>query len=254
MILIVIMIGAALGLLLLNTYQQNIRTRFQSSAFLKNQLFFLELNRFVPHLIDHFRKQSLKQLTENRIPLEASDLPQELQHWNLESRLEGQYLHNTLTSLQRPDGVSFDFLLVLEKLNLTTRPWTLFSSMSLPPEPVVMEAGSQNLLEWPNRPFWLPSSEEALHFGKILEGVKSTVINHNLMEVSYDNGNLQTILLEEDNRFIRISGSIPHPVSLKIDFETLLSSPVFLDVEGDVHMEVPEGSGFLQNRSMLMIR
>ena len=34
LILIVMMIGAALGLLLLNTYQQNIRTRFQSSAFL----------------------------------------------------------------------------------------------------------------------------------------------------------------------------------------------------------------------------
>ena len=56
------------------------------------------------------------------------------------------------------------------------------------------------------------------------------------------------------NRFIRISGSIPHPVSLDIDFETLASTLVFLDVEGDVHMEVPEGSGFLQNRSMLMIR
>ena len=92
LILIVMMIGAALGLLLLNTYQQNIRTRFHSSAFLQNQLFFLELNRFVPHLIDHFRKQSLEQLTENRIPMEALDLPQELQHWNIESRLEGQYL------------------------------------------------------------------------------------------------------------------------------------------------------------------
>ena len=178
------MIGAALGLLLLNTYQQNIRTRFHSSAFLQNQLFFLELNRFVPYLIDHFRKQSLVELTENRIPLEPSDLPQELQHWNLESRLEGQYLHNTLRSSKRPDGVSFDFLLVLEKLNLTTRPWTLFSSsMSLPPEPIAVQAGSQNLLEWPNRPFWLPSSEEALHFGKILEGVKSAVTNHNLIEV-----------------------------------------------------------------------
>ena len=74
------------------------------------------------------------------------------------------------------------------------------------------------------------------------------------MEVSYDNGSLQTILLEEDNRFIRISGSIVNPVLLKIDFETMVSILVFLDVEGDVHMEVPEGSGFLQNRSMLMIR
>ena len=74
------------------------------------------------------------------------------------------------------------------------------------------------------------------------------------MEVSYDNGSLQTILLDEDNRIIRISGSIPHTVSLEIDFETLDSTPVFLDVEGDVHMKVPEGSGFLQNRSMLMIR
>ena len=138
----------------------------------------------------------MEQLTENRIPLEASDLPQELQHWNIESQLEGQYLHNTLTSFHRPDGMSFDFLLVLEKLNLTTSPWTLFSSsMSLPLEPVVVEAGSQNLLEWPNRPFWLPSSEEALNFGKILEGVESAVINHNLMEVSYDNGSMQTCLL-----------------------------------------------------------
>ena len=41
---------------------------------------------------------------------------------------------------------------------------------------------------------------------------------------------------------------------MKINFETLDSAPVFLDVEGDVHMEVPEGSGFLQNRSKLMIR
>jgi len=124
--------------------------------------------------------------------------------------------------------VSFDFLLVLEKLDLTTRPWTLFSNhMSPPPEPVVVEAGSQNLLEWPNRPFWLPSSEDALNFGKSLEGVESAVINHNLMQVSYDNGSLETILLEEDIRFIRISESIPHPVSLKIDFETLASTPVF---------------------------
>ena len=138
------MIGAALCLLMLNSYQQHIRTRFQSSAFLQNQLFFLELNRFVPHLIDHFRKQSLEQLTENRILLEPSDLPQELQHWNIESQLMGQYLHNTMKSSQRPDGVSFDFLLVLEKLDLTTRSWTLFSSsMSLPPEPVVVEADSQ---------------------------------------------------------------------------------------------------------------
>ena len=93
-----------------------------------------------------------------------------------------------------------------------------------PPEPVVVEAGSQNLLEWPNRPFWLPSSEDALHFGKILKVVKSAVINHNLMEVSYDNGSLQTILLEEDNRFIRISGSIPHPVLLKIDFDRIFAT------------------------------
>ena len=111
----------------------------------------------------------MEQLTENRIPLETSDLPQELQHWNIESRLEGKYLHNTLKSSQRPDGVSFDFLLVLEKLDLTTRPWTLFnSSMSPPPEPVVVQAASQNLLEWPNRPFWLPSSEDALNFLKVL--------------------------------------------------------------------------------------
>ena len=68
-LILIVMIGAALGLLLLNTYQQNIRTRFQSSAFLQKQLFFLELNRFLPHLIDHFRKQTLEQLTENRIPL-----------------------------------------------------------------------------------------------------------------------------------------------------------------------------------------
>ena len=79
-------------------------------------------------------------------------------------------------------------------------------------------------------------------------------MSHNLMQVSYDNGSLKTILLDEDNRFIRISGSIPHQVSLKIDFETLASTLVFLDVEGDVYMEVPEGSGFLQNHSMLMIR
>ena len=72
-----------------------------------------------------------------------------------------------------------------------------------------MQAGSQNLLEWPNRPFWFPSSEDALHFGKILDEVETLVINHNLMQVSYDNGSLQTILLDEDNRFIRISGSIP---------------------------------------------
>ena len=71
--------------------------------------------------------------------------------------------------------------------------------MILPPEPVVVEADSQNLLEWPNRPFWLPSSEDPLNFGKILEGVESAVINHNLMQVSYDNGSLQTILLDEDN-------------------------------------------------------
>ena len=79
-------------------------------------------------------------------------------------------------------------------------------------------------------------------------------MNHNLMQVSYDIGSLQTILLEEENRFIWISGSIPHPVSLDIDFKTLASNPVFLDVEGSVHMEVPEGSGLIQNRSMLMIR
>ena len=126
--------------------------------------------------------------------------------------------------------------------------------MSLPPEPVLVHADSQNLLEWPNRPFWLPSSEDEIHFGKILEGVESLVMSHNLMKVSYDNGSLQTIQLEEDNRFIRISGSIPSPVSLDIDFEALATPPVFLDVEGDVHMEVPEDSGFLQNRSMLMIR
>ena len=45
--------------------------------------------------------------------------------------------------------------------------------------------------------------------GKILEGVESAVIKHNLMEVSYDNGSLETILLEEDNRFIRISELSP---------------------------------------------
>ena len=66
------------------------------------------------------------------------------------------------------------------------------------------------------------------------------------MQVSYDNCSLQTILLDKDNRFIRISGNITHPVSLEIDFETLDSTPVFLDVEGDVHMGVPEGSGFLK--------
>ena len=126
--------------------------------------------------------------------------------------------------------------------------------MSLLPEPIAVQAGFQNLLEWPNRPFWLPSSEDESHFGIILAGVESAVINHNLIQFSHDNGSLQTILLDEDNRFIRISGSIPHPVSLEIDFETLDSTPVFLDVEGDVHMEVPEVSGFLQNPSMLIIR
>ena len=34
----------------------------------------------------------------------------------------------------------------------------------------------------------------------------------------------------------------------------MTSVPVFLDLRGDVYMEVPEGSSFLQNRSMHMIR
>ena len=58
------------------------------------------------------------------------------------------------------------------------------SSMSLPSEPIAVQAGYQNLLEWPKRPFWLPSSEDEIHFGKILEGVESAVMNHNLMQVS----------------------------------------------------------------------
>ena len=55
LLIIVMVIGAALGLLLLTGCQQNIRTRFQSEAFLQNQLFFLELNRIVQHVIHHFR-------------------------------------------------------------------------------------------------------------------------------------------------------------------------------------------------------
>ena len=73
--IIVMVIGAALGLHLLNTYQQNIRTCFQSQAFLQNQLFFLELNLTVQHVINQFRQKPLDQIQENSFPPEAPDRP-----------------------------------------------------------------------------------------------------------------------------------------------------------------------------------
>ena len=75
LLIIVMVIGAVLGLLLLNAYQQNIRTRFQSQAFLQNQLFFLELNRTVQHVIHHFRQKSLDQIQETRFPRKPLTCP-----------------------------------------------------------------------------------------------------------------------------------------------------------------------------------
>ena len=255
LLIIVMVIGAALGLLLLNAYQQNIRTRFQSQAFLQNQLFFLELNRTVQHVIHHFRQKSLDQILENSFPPEAPYLPRDLNHWSVENRLEGKYLHNTLRSSKRPNSASFNLLLILEKQDLTERPWTLFSSsMTDPPEPVQVEAESQALLDWQNRPFWLPQSEDSPNFGKTLEGIKSVEISGALMQAFYDNGSQQSILIEGGNQFIRILENPPDPLFLKIDLETLSSPSVYLEVEGPVRMEAHEGPGFPQNTPLLMIK
>ena len=114
LLIIVIVIGAALGLLLLNAYQQSIPTRFQSQSFLKNQLFFLELNRTVQHVMHHYRQQARDQIQNNPNTPPSSALPEDPSHWSVESCLQEKYLHNTLRSFKRPDGASFNLLLMLE--------------------------------------------------------------------------------------------------------------------------------------------
>ena len=61
-------------------------------------------------------------------------------------------------------------------------------------------------------------------------------------------------MLEGDNHFIRILGNPPDPLSLRIDFETLSSPSVYLEVKGPVRMEVAEEPGFQQHTPLLMIK
>ena len=51
----ILVLAAASGLLILNAYRQSIRGRFQREAFLQNQLFFLELNRYSSRVLRHYR-------------------------------------------------------------------------------------------------------------------------------------------------------------------------------------------------------
>ena len=61
------------------------------------------------------------------------------------------------------------------------------------------------------------------------------------MQAFYDNGSQHPILLEGGDQFIRILENPPDPLSLRIDFETLSSPSVSLEVEGPVRMEAAEG-------------
>ena len=147
-----------------------------------------------------------------------------------------------MRSSKQPDGASFNLLLILEKQDLTESPKTLFSSsMTDPPEPVQVEAESQALLDWQNRPFWLSQSGDNLNFGKTLEGIKSVEISGALMKACYDNRSQQSILLEEYNQFIRVLGYPSDRLSLNIDFETLSSPSVYLEIEGQFRMAAAEG-------------
>ena len=47
----ILVLAVAMGLLMLNACRQSIRGRFQSEAFLQNQLFFLELNCYSSRIL-----------------------------------------------------------------------------------------------------------------------------------------------------------------------------------------------------------
>ena len=81
----------------------------------------------------------------------------------METRLEGKYLHDLLRSEKKPDGASFDLLLVLDMIDLSIRPWTPFSdSLMPPPEPIQVATESEALLTW--KPTLLDSRRGSLHF------------------------------------------------------------------------------------------
>ena len=58
----ILVLAGAMGLLMLNAYRQSTRIRFQSEAFLQNQLFFLELNLYSSRVLHHYRQQHAEDL------------------------------------------------------------------------------------------------------------------------------------------------------------------------------------------------
>ena len=124
---------------------------------------------------------------EPRVP-ETDDLPSEPSHWSVETRVEGKYLHNLLCSAQKPDGASFDLLLVLDKIDLSKRLWTLFSdSLMPPPEPIQVETESEALLTWNSRPYWIPEEEDGISYGLVLEKFEAVEVTSSKLKVNHDN-------------------------------------------------------------------
>ena len=73
-------------------------------------------------------------------------------------------------------------------IDLSIRPWTLFSDILMPPpEPIQFETESEALLTWNSRPYWIPEEEDGISYGLVLEKFEAVEVTSSKLKVNHDN-------------------------------------------------------------------
>ncbi len=256
LLLVTLLLAMAVGILMLNWYQQAVQNRYQASAFLKTQVFFQELNSAVLHTIHHFRQHTAEELINGDIPLEEVGFQQNLSHWSTSTVAEGSMLMITLVSTDEPDSQGFELLLKVKEQNLSERPWFLFH-----PEqwgiPSMLEVAqeSQALLQWEQRPFWLPENPDSTRYDQILENVAMIALEGATMVITHDNGSISQFVLPLSGYNVRVlqSENTEETLVIKSVFESLIPQTLLIQTDGSLSLHIEGSSGFPENQPRLFI-
>ena len=111
LLITVMILTLLIGGVMLNLFQQSIRQRFQSQAFLESQILFQELNGAAVQAHIYLLKHTPNQLQENPPVLESTVFVEGFKDWSGRAKNAGSDILVTLRSPADSGGVNFLLLL-----------------------------------------------------------------------------------------------------------------------------------------------
>ena len=218
-------------------FQQSIRSRFQSQAFLDNQRLFHDIQTAVQLGVADLQSRTATELQSEQAVTDA--LAPMLPGWSGTTTLDGSDLLLTLRPPPEIGAFAVEALLRLKPLDLSAIPWVLFEPME-PHVPAWLELESGDLATvTANRSWhWLKTTPSGVSPDHTFPHGSRITWQGTQFSVAFADGTSQAHALSGQALTIQAAGDL----TWDMDFQQVGVPWLWLDVSGDLTLRLPSSA------------